>query len=659
MSYFLWGLAILFVGGLASLTSGRRPNLASFIGACSTILGSIAAVIPAVNVLSGSLTESLRLKWNVPYGSFFVQIDPISAVFLLPILGLSAIAAIYGIEYLSTYKENKNIGASWFFYNMLLIGMMLVVVARNGLLFLVAWEVMSLASFFLVTFEHERQEVCRAGCIYLVATHVGTAFLIVFFILLSIQAGSMDFDTVPAIPSSLAGVLFLLAVLGFGTKAGFMPLHIWLPHAHPAAPSHVSAVMSGVMIKTGIYGIVRSFTILGMPPAWWCWLLICIGAVSGILGVLFALAQHDLKRLLAYHSVENIGIITLGLGVGLLGVNTNSPTLAVLGFAGGLFHVINHAVFKGLLFLCAGAVLHSSGTGNLDLLGGLIKRMRWTTFAFLIGSIAISGLPPLNGFVSELLIYLGAFESGIMGQLNILISALIVIGSLALIGGLALACFTKAFGMVFLGHPRSIYAQKAHEVGGYMKSSMVILAGLCVLLGVLSPLVVKSVAGVILEITSLPLEVVQTELAAASKILTYFVAVALLFSGMLVFSIVLRERLLRGRSVRQAVTWDCGYAMPNSRMQYTATSFAQPLTNLFRFLLQTHKDISSPRGVFPAKASLETETADISERYLFEPALNWIRLLLARFRWLQHGRLQVYVLYIALILWILLIWEMI
>ena len=265
----------------------------------------------------------------------------------------------------------------------------------------------------------------------------------------------------------------------------------------------------------------------------------------------------------------------------------------------------------------------------------------------------------MNGFVSELLIYLGASKNGMIGGLNKVISALIVIGSLALMGGLALACFTKAFGMVFLGNPRSIHGQQAHEVGWRMKLSMVILAALCVVLGVLSPLVLKSATNVIKEITSLPLDVVQTELKGASTILTYIVTVILIFSGVAVFSIILRNRLLRGRSVRQAVTWDCGYAMPESRMQYTATSFAQPLTNLFRFLLHTHKEVSSPKGVFPEKSALETETADISERYLFAPAFKWIRLLFSKFRWLQHGRLQVYVLYIAMTLWILLIWELI
>lgn len=658
MSLFFCGLVIIFVGGLASLLSGRRAGLASFLGSAAAVTGSIVAVIPAFKVLSSGLTESLRIKWSVPFGSFFVQIDSISAVFLIPILGLSAIAAVYGAEYLFAYREKKNLGIPWFFYNLLLIGMMLVVVARNGLLFLFAWEIMSLASFFLVTFEYERQTVRQAGLIYLIAMHIGTAFLIAFFILLSGHTNSLDFDSIPAISSSLASILFLLAVIGFGTKAGFMPLHVWLPYAHPAAPSHVSAVMSGVMIKTGIYGLVRTLTILGMPPAWWGWLLIGIGFICGVMGIIFALAQQDLKRLLAYSSVENIGIITLGMGAGLLGMSINSPTLAVLGFAGGLFHVINHAVFKGLLFLGAGAVLHSSGTGNIDLLGGIIKRMPWTAFTFLVGSIAICGLPPLNGFVSEFLIYLGVFKNGMGGGLEATIPALIVIGSIALTGGLALACFTKAFGIIFLGHPRSSFAQQAHEVGPGMKFSMATLAALCILLGIFSPLVIKSAENVILEITSLPPQLIKTELANASTAMLSFVIVSLILFGMIVFFAVLRKLLLSARSVRQTVTWDCGYAQPGSRMQYTATSFAQPLTNLFKLFLRTRKDISPPKGIFPTQSAFHTDTADISEKYIYQPAFKLISSSLSRLQWLQHGRLQIYILYIALTLWILLIWKL-
>jgi hydrogenase-4 component B len=658
MSLFLWGLVIIFAGGLASLFSGRRPGLAILLGSASAVIGSIVAIIPAFKTLLTGKSESLRLNWNMPAGSFFIQIDPISALFLIPILGLTAISAIYGFQYLWSYREKKNLGVPWFFYNLLLAGMMMVVVARNGLLFLIAWEIMSLASFFLVTFEYEQQMVRQAGWVYLIATHIGTAFLIAFFILLGQHAGSLDFDRISAVPPVLANMLFVLALIGFGTKAGFMPLHVWLPYAHPAAPSHVSAVMSGVMIKTGIYGIVRTLMILGMPPEWWCWLLIGIGAISGVLGVLFALAQHDLKRLLAYHSVENIGIITIGLGVGLLGININSPVLAILGFAGGLLHVVNHAVFKGLLFLSAGAVLHGAKTGHIDLLGGLIKRMPWTAFTFLVGSIAICGIPPLNGFVSEFLIYLGIFKNGISARFASIIPALVVIGSLALIGGLALACFTKAFGIIFLGEQRSEQAKQAHEAGFFMKASMIILAGFCVLLGICSPLIIKSIENVILEITSMPADLIHDELASASAVLTNIVIISFILIGLAAVFAVMRKYMLSSRGIRMVGTWDCGYAKPDSRMQYTAASFAQPIADLFKLFLRNLKKNSPVKGIFPAQSAFHTDTSDISEKYMYQPLFNWVNSLFSKLQWLQQGRLQIYILYIALTLWILLIWKL-
>lgn len=658
MSLFCCGLIIIFVGGLVSLICGRKPGLSSFLGSISAVVGCIMAVIPAFKIIIAGGVESLRLNWSLPGGSFFIQIDAISALFLIPILGLSAVAAVYGAEYLRAYSEKKNLGVQWFFYNLLLSGMMLVVVARNGLLFLIAWEVMSLSSFFLVTFEYEKPMVRQAGWIYLIATHIGTAFLIVFFVLLGQQAGSLDFDRAGAIQSSVAGVMFLLAVIGFGTKAGFMPLHVWLPYAHPAAPSHVSAIMSGVMIKTGIYGIVRALTLLGAPAAWWCWTLIGIGVISGVLGVLFALAQHDLKRLLAYHSVENIGIITIGLGVGLLGININSPTLAILGFGGGLLHVINHAVFKGLLFLGAGSVIHSSKTGHIDLLGGLIKRMPVTAFTFLVGSVAISGLPPLNGFISEFLIYLGIFKNGMTDRFASIIPALVVIGSLSLIGGLALACFTKAFSVVFLGEPRSEHSKQAHEAGFFMKLSMVILAALCIVLGVCSPWFVGSAQNVISEITSIPSDVICSELTGASAILDDIVFISLILAGLTIAFAVFRKLMLGRRGIREVGTWDCGYARPDARMQYTAASFAQPLTDLFKIFLRSLKKVSPVKDIFPVQSAFHTDTSDISEKYMYQPLFNWVSTSFSRLRWLQQGRLQIYILYIALTLWILLIWKL-
>jgi formate hydrogenlyase subunit 3/multisubunit Na+/H+ antiporter MnhD subunit len=516
---------------------------------------------------------------------------------------------------------------------------------------------MAISSFFLVVFDDEHAHVRQAGWTYLVAAHVGTGALLVMFALLGKQANSLDFDLMAkaALSPTMAGILFVLAVIGFGTKAGFIPLHVWLPEAHPAAPSHVSALMSGVMIKTGIYGLLRILTMLGSPPAAWGWTLVIIGLVSGILGVAFAMAQHDLKRLLAYHSVENIGIIALGIGAGLLGLAWNQPALVVLGFGGGILHVLNHAVFKSLLFLGAGAVVHSTGTRDIDHLGGLIKSMRWTAVTFLVASAAISGLPPFNGFVSEFLIYVAAFSGVRDGAPGTVILAIAIGGGLAMIGGLAAACFAKAFGVVFLGEPRSSPATHAQEVGAAMRGPMVVLAAACLGIGLFAPAVVKMVLPAVHVMAgATPLaEPVTTATGSLTNIVHVSAALLLLVIGLL----LVRRYLPRGKEETATGTWDCGYARPTPRMQYTASSFAQPLTDLFRVFLGTRKHGAAPNGFFPQPTTFETQTPDTAREYLFAPLFRLIDRLLSPIRRMQHGRIHEYLLYIALVLVLLLIWK--
>ena len=599
MFLILLAVSILVLSGVLSLVLGRQARRATMIGVGGAVLGGVIGLVPTVSVLWTGRVETWRGAWQVPLGSFFVQLDALSAFFLLPILGLATVAALYGGEYLMAYRSRKNLGAAWFFFNLLVASMVMVALAQNGVLFLLAWEIMSLASFFLVTFENEQENVRQAGWTYLVATHLGTVFLLVLFLLLGRQAGSLDFDRFLAASGSIApmaGVAFSLALIGFGTKAGFMPLHVWLPEAHPAAPSHVSALMSGVMIKTGIYGLLRTLTFLGPPASWWGWVLIGIGLVSGLGGVLFALAQHDLKRLLAYHSVENIGIIALGLGVGVLGLALHQPALAVLGLAGGLLHVLNHALFKGLLFLGTGAVIHATGTRDIEHLGGLIRRMPWTAAMFFTGSVAICGLPPLNGFVSEFLIYVGAFAG--LGLSGVSVWGTATIAGLAMIGGLAAACFTKAFGIVFLGEPRSELAH-VHEAGWAMLAPMAVLAIGCVAVGFLAPQVVAAMKPVIGSVTGLGNTAIEGGLALAIEPLRWVVVASGIFVLILGLLVWLRHRLLSGREVSLSGTWDCGYARPTGRMQYTASSFAQPLTNMFGSLLRTRCRLRGPRRFFP------------------------------------------------------------
>jgi formate hydrogenlyase subunit 3/multisubunit Na+/H+ antiporter MnhD subunit len=554
------------------------------------------------------------------------------------------------------------VGPSWFFLNLLAATMFLVVVARNGLLFLVCWEGMSLASFFLVLTDHEREPVQRAAWIYLAAMHLGTACLLVLFLLLGRSSGSLEFDRFACEPGS-AGILFVLAVIGFGTKAGFIPVHVWLPEAHPAAPSHVSAVMSGVMIKTGIYGLLRTLTFLGDAPSWWGWTLVAVGVLSGTLGVLFALAQHDLKRLLAYHSVENIGIISLGLGVGLLGLAHRIPVMAFMGFDGAMLHVLNHALFKSLLFLGAGAVQHGTGTRDIDRLGGLLKKMPVTGATFLVGSCAISGLPPLNGFVSELLIYLGVLtgvaDHDRVAGVGWALLCVVVVGGLALIGGLAAACFTKAFGCVFLGEPRSEHAARGHEVGAAMRAAMLLLAGACFVVALTGPIWPSVYRSSIVAIA--PASFQDAGQAAAEQTrfpLIIVCASSWAFLAMVGLLAMVRRNLLSGRRVDRVPTWDCGYAVPTPRMQYTASSFASPLLLLFRMFLRPRISLHPPTDLFPKQASFESETPDVFRECLFQPAFTAIAWTASKLRWFQHGRIQLYVLYIALTILVLLIWKL-
>ena len=592
MLLLLIALSIIMIGGLLALLVCKNSVLNTILGVGSTVIGCCIGLIPVLQTIYYGETTTIHLVWDIPLESFFIKLDPLSAFFLLPILFLSALAAIYGREYMMAYRDKKWLGLSWFFFNVLITSMVFVCLANNAILFLVSWEVMALSSFFLVAFEYEKEEVRKSSWIYMYFSYLGTAFLLPMFLILGSSGNMLDFNLFNKNLSPMAlNVCFIFALIGFGTKAGVMPFHVWLPVAHPAAPSPVSAIMSGVMIKTGIYGLVRTLTVLGMPPLWWGYLLLAIGIISGVMGVLFALARHDLKRLLAYHSVENIGIIMIGIGVGMIGWSAGMPIVAALGFAGGLLHVINHALFKGLLFLGAGSVFHSTHNLDIDHLGGLIKKMPYTGLFFLIGADAISGLPPLNGFVSEFVIYIASFSGAMAMNANSSLAMIAAIAGLALIGGLAAACFTKAFGIAFLGEPRSQEAQNAHEASPWMTVPMMILAATCIGIGLLGAaiiLFISPVIGVVLGNSH------TGEIQIASNYLLYVTAGSIVFILLLLTIVGLRSFLLSRNTVVKSGTWDCGYAAPTVRMQYTASSFAQPIIDLFGFFLRTKKILLFP-----------------------------------------------------------------
>ena len=461
---------------------------------------------------------------------------------------------------------------------------------------------------------------------------------------------SLGFDAAAVLPETAKILVFVLAFIGFGSKAGVFPFHVWLPHAHPAAPSHISALMSGVMIKCGIYGILRIYALLGWHAPLSGYIVLVAGMVSGILGVVYALGQHDIKRLLAYHSVENIGIILIGIGLGMIGVAAGNPVMALLGFGGGLLHVLNHAIFKSLLFMGAGMVLHKTGTRTIDALGGLIKKMRITGTTFLIGSLAICGLPPFNGFVSEFLIYIGGFRGAALSQTDFAMSLLAIV-SLAVIGGLALACFTKVVGVVFQGEPRSPAAEAVDEKGISMITPMVVLAGACLVIGVFPGVF----AGMALKAAeSLQLGYGRVPLAPFMQLTGNITRVALLFFTVFGLVLIMRAFLYRGKSVTASGTWGCGFTQPTVRMQYTGSSYAGSILQFFGPLAPLEEDHPPIEGRFPAKTHYSSHVHDIAERHMGRVVVRPVLAAFDKLRWLQHGDIHLYIGYILLAIVVLL-----
>lgn len=517
MEALLTGIIIWILGGVGAVVLSRFPRWASTSGAAAAVLGALLGLPPTVRVLLHGGCDSLQLPWDAVHGRFLVELDALGAVFLLPILALTVLAAVYGAQYLLAYRDRKSLGVPWFFFNAFVAGMTLVVLARTVLLFVVAWEVMSLSAFFLVTFEHEEVGVRRAGWVYLVATHLGLTFLLTAFLLLGNQAGSLEFAAFHAVtlPSAtLAGVVFVLALVGFGAKAGIVPFHVWLPEAHPAAPSHVSALMSGVMIKMGLYGLLRVLTFLGPPVPWWGMTLAVSGMLTALVGISLAVCQRDIKRVLAYSSIENMGLITLSLGIGFWGQATQRPLVATLGLAGGLLHMWNHAVMKSLMFLAAGSVLHATGTRDLEQLGGLMRRLPWTARTMTLGAVAIAALPPLNGFASKWLMYLALLHTGLAPLHDHGLTALLAVGLLALVGGLAAVAFARLIGIALLGSPRSAAADHAHESSLWMVIPLGLLAAACLVLALLPGVALDGVAQALLQLQGSPHAATSPRVAA-------------------------------------------------------------------------------------------------------------------------------------------------
>ncbi len=588
-----------------------------------------------------------------------LALDGLSAFFLVPIFLIALLGQVYGLGYWKQTDHPENGRGLRLFYGLLTAGMALLVTARHSLLFLFGWEIMALSAFFLVTTEEEQQEVRETGWLYLVAAHVSILCLFALFALLRQASGSFALEPVSAdrLTPGISTAIFVLALVGFGLKAGIMPLHVWLPSSHAIAPSHVSAIMSGVIIKMGIYGLVRVTSLLPDPPVAWGGIVLGLGAVSGVLGVAFAIGQHDLKRLLAYHSIENIGIIVMGLGLALIGRSLQRSDWVVLGLAGGLLHVWNHALFKALLFLCAGSVIHATHTREIDHLGGLSKRMPWTALGFLVGAVAICGLPPLNGFVSEFLVYLGLFRTLLpeTGEEPTFLGAAFAAPALALIGALAVACFVKVYGAVFLGTARTEQATHAHESPPSMIGPLGVLAACCFLIG-LAPLLVMPVLGQAIAAWAPNLSEAGQMLGELAPLGWVTIMGLLLLGGLVLGGLALGLRL-RGSPVTQGATWGCGYAAPTARMQYTSSSFAQMLVDLFGWALRPRKHRPGKLALFPSKTDFHSEVPDTVLDEAVLPAFHWGAWLLSWFRVFQQGSIQTYLLYIFVALIALLLWR--
>lgn len=654
------GHELTLAGGLTALASGLP---AALLGKNSNAGQTFSTLIlVAANAVGGLAVyrwwidgPSDPLLFPSPFSntSVGIAIDGISAFFLLPILLVTALASIYGLQYWRQSEHVDNGRRVSLFLGVITGAMTLLLVARDGLMFLAAWETMAVSALFLVAAEDHLAETRKAAWLYIAASHFATLCAFGVFALLYAINGSWDFAPLKETGTPLALALAALAFFGFGTKAGIMSMHIWLPSAHAQAPSHVSAVMSGVMIKMGIYGIVRVCTFFPEVPLSWGLFVLAMGTISAILGVAFAVGQHDIKRLLAYHSIENIGIITMGLGLALVGRAEHQPLWVLLGICGAMLHVWNHALFKSLLFLGAGAVIHGVESREIDLMGGLSKRMPVTANCFLIGAVAICGLPPLNGFVSEIMIYLGLFRVTTTPTASAASAAVFAAPGLALVGALAAACFVKVYGMVFLGAPRSPRAAQAHEAGRAMIGPMLVLSGCCVLIGV-APLLAApwldrmavawggQATGQLTIATAAPLQ-------AISIMAGILVALLLAGTGFLV---------LRGvRRAPSGLTWDCGYAAPSSRMQYSSSSFAETLVKLFGWALQPKVHLPKIEGLFPQDADFASHVDDTVLEKVVWPATHAVTWLFSWGRYVQSGSLQAYLMYILVVIVFLLLWR--
>jgi hydrogenase-4 component B len=659
MQLFLYAIMVVFLGGFLAFILGKWRRTSNFFGAFSCLLAALLTLKPLYAVLIAQQTLD-PISFALPLSQATITLDSVSAFFALPVVVLGSISAFFAAA-TSNPRNEQYPGAYWFFYNLLMAGMLTLLCTSNAVLFIMAWEIMSVAAFFLIAHRDEHNTTRNAAWRFLIASHIGTAAIFFLFAILSTASGSYDFAAFANAPlaTSLPSVVFFLALFGFGVKVGIFPLHIWLPESYTFAESHVSAVLSGAMSKMGFYGLIRVMMFLPNHLESWGWALLLGGVVTGIFAMAMALTQIDLKKVISYSSMENAGIIMIALGAGLLANLWGAPIIALAAFIGAFLHVLNHAVCKGLLFLCAGSVYFATGTRNIEQMGGIAKAMPFTATLFGIGSMAIAGLPPFNSFISEILIFLAGLKAATLTEPKALLMATVVLMGLGLIGGLAVACFARLFGLTFLGAQRSNRQLNLKSIKPLVNFALFTLALMILAIALAAPTLLTPIYRVVVQVvaptgSSFTLEHLQTlmgPIKTVSTISAYLIILTCLLT------LVKRKFFSKGEET--SLTWDCGFLAPTPRIQYTASSFAQPANEAFIAMNNYQVKGEPVAGLFPKKGSLKTHSEDFAEKSLFQPMFYGVNKYLIMFRGLQHGKLHLYVCYIAVTLLVLLLWKVV